>query len=982
MGIFFCLTRNNGILIHYSKQTTSHTTLCARTGMSIKQNAGAVWRLFNFKAELPVMTFNHVDFYTAGGFRKLFNQGNIMRKKSNLRRFLVLVSTLFILTTQANTDSAFWPGVQYDPQIPTFKQVLGYETGERITNHSDMLQFFTTLQQAAPDRIKLVEYARSWEGRKLIYAVVGNPTNIAALDEFAANMQKLADPRLTNTTAAKKMMQQLPASVWLQYGVHGNEISSTDAAMLTAYHLLAAPQDQINQQILTNTLVFIDPLQNPDGRERFTSRYYATVGLKPSDDRLSAEHNEPWPNGRSNHYLFDMNRDWLAQTQPETQGRIKLLNHFKPLVVIDLHEMESDYSYYFAPAAQPYNPHMTATQLANLALIGKNNGRHFDRFGFDYFTREIFDSFYPGYGDSWPTFYGALASTYELGSTRGEIFRRSNGQVLTYRDTVQQHFITSISTAEAVANHRVKLLNDFYTYQVSAIEAGESDRKERVFIMPNQRDRAANHRLATLMARHGVEVFQAQSDFKACGKKYDAGAYYIDTAQPRGRFVKTTFTRQVDMDAQFVEEQERRRSRKLDNEIYDVTGWSLPLMFNVDSDACGSSVKVASETINGNSTLLGQVKNLQAKVAYLVPWGDMAAGRFLTAALQQGVTLKSADEAFRLADKTHYPAGTLIIEKRNNKDNLSDTMTRLALQTGAVVDGVDSSWVSDGPSFGSARVMTLSAPKIAIAWDEPVSSLSAGNTRFVIERQFNYPVTAIRTQQLVDADLSAYDVLILPTGDHQAYKKTLGEAGASNLKAWVQRGGVLITLGNATRFAIDSQVDLLDVKLENAYRDADKEKKPAKKTVTDEAPETTKGTILSDKKALVNAIENTEEQPDIVAGVLVNVDVDQEHWLTAGVHPQVVAMVSGNSIYAPIKLGSGKNLAWFSDEKTVLASGYLWAENQRQLAYKPFLIHQPMERGMVISFTQEPTTRAYLDGLNLLLMNSIFRAAAHAKMVR
>tara|TARA_R110000744_G_scaffold160684_2_gene277003 strand:+ start:4420 stop:7119 length:2700 start_codon:yes stop_codon:yes gene_type:complete len=884
----------------------------------------------------------------------------------------LLISFVYLFSLSANSTEQMWPGSEYSSSIPTFKAVLGYDVGEKITNHGDMLRYFEALERAAPKQIKLFEYGRTWEGRKLIYAAIGNRDVIANLDGFANKMQKLSDPRLTDKSAAKVLIDQLPSSVWLGYGVHGNEISSTDAAMMTAYHLLAAPNEATNRKILKNTLVFIDPLQNPDGRTRFTSRYYATVGMQHSDDRLSAEHNEPWPSGRSNHYLFDMNRDWLAITQPETAGRIRAMNHYRPLVVIDLHEMGGDSSYYFSPAAQPFNPHMTKTQIDNMTAIGKNHGKHFDRHGFDYFTREVFDAFYPGYGDSWPIFYGASASTYEVSSSRGELFKKKTGETLTYRNTVQRHFVASISTAEGVADNHNKLLNDYYSYQTSAIKAGKNN-KERVYILPNKRNVAGSHRLATLMAQHGVEVKQADNDFKQCGKNYQAGAYFIDTAQPKGRFVKTTFTQQVDMSSAFVKEQERRRARKLDDEIYDVTGWSLPLMFDVDVDACSKAVKVANHLVESNDKLIGKVINSDATVAYLVSWGDMAAGRFLTAALQQNITLKSADKAFTLEDNQQFTAGTLIIEKRSNDDDLAAKIISIAKNTGAQVQGVNSSWVTQGPSFGSSNTVTMSAPKIAMAWDNPVSSLSAGNTRFVIERQFNYPVTAIRTLTLKSADLSNYQVLILPSGD---YKELLGVNGADNIKQWVKRGGVLITLGRATQFAAEHDIALLDVKRERAFKV--KEEDTSKTAKELEGESMVDGQLFANKSALVSASENTKESPDFVAGVLANIEVDQEHWLTAGVHKSLTAIAYGSDIYAPIKLASGKNLAWFSDAENVLASGYLWAENKKQLAYKPYLIHQPMGRGMVIAFTQEPTTRAYLDGLNVMLMNTIFRAAAHA----
>lgn len=864
---------------------------------------------------------------------------------------------------------AMWPGATYNSAMPTVKDVLGYNIGSRITSHNDMIRYFEALVKAAPDRILLKKMGTSWEGRQLIYVAIATPQRLANLDQFADDMNRLADPRTTTEKEAKNLIDTLPASVWLEHGVHGNEISSTDAAMMTAYHLLASQNDSMVEKILDQTVVFIDPLQNPDGRTRFIHNYYSMVGLEDSGDRLSVDQNEPWPRGRSNHYLFDMNRDWLAITQPETAARIRTLNHYKPTVVIDLHEMSGDDSYFFVPAADPINPHMQQGQLENNSLIGRNNAKHFDEFGFDYFTREVFDAFYPGYGDSWPTFYGASAATYEVASTRGMRYRDRDGDMNHFIEPVQKHFVASLSTLEAAAIHRKKILNDFYQYQVSAIRDGKKD-DERTFILPATKDRAGSHRLATLMATHGVEVVQATEGFKACGKRYAAGAYIIDTAQPRGRFVKTTFTQQVDMAEAFLKEQERRRARKLQDQIYDVTAWSLPLLFNIETQSCDDGISVASTAVNSDTQLEGKVVNPNAKVAYIVPWGDGAAGRFLTSALRQGVRLKSADEGFTVEGVGSFPAGSLVIEVKQNNEDIHTLVNQLAEASGAIVTGTNTSWVTQGPSFGSDRTPVMVAPKIAVAWDSPTRSLSAGATRFILERQFNYPVTAIRADMLATRNLNHYQVIILPAG---YYNSALGERGAANLNAWVQQGGVLITFAQATAFAAAPGSNLLDVELEYSFNEDTSISDP-----TEDHRGHTPGSIIKNKSQLIQRIENKNRMPDYVAGVLANVEVDQEHWLTAGVNSDVVALVTGNQIFAPMQLDAGNNVAWYKGADDLLASGYLWEENKQQMAYKPFLMVERQGAGMVIGFTQDPTSRAYLDGLNVMLLNAIFRGAAHA----
>lgn len=890
--------------------------------------------------------------------------------------FFTVCCLLFGQSAYAQDEFVYWPNPDYDPAIPTIEDVLGYQPGERITWHKDVIRYFEALQAAAPGRITLTEYARSWENRELIYAVVSSAENIARLDSIQADMQRLADPRITDEDQAEQIIAAQPAVTWLSYGVHGNEISSTDAAMLTAYHLLASRGDDRVESIMSDTVVVIDPMQNPDGRDRFIHNFEIAEGLLPDSDRLAAEHDEPWPGGRTNHYLFDMNRDWFIQTQPETQGRTSAMLEWYPVAYVDAHEMGSDGTYFFAPEAVPYNPHLAEDQTASLQLFGRNNARYFDMFGFDYFTREVYDAFYPGYGASWPSYFGSIAMTYEQASTRGLVFRQYNGNEVHYRYTVRNHFVTSLSTAETVSVNREKFLMDFYNYRVSAIEEGESE-DIRAYIVPAQEDQAAANKLAGLLSRQDVEVNRALESFNACGESYEAGSYVIRTDQPSKRFIRTLMDLDVPMESDFLAVQEQRRANNLPDEIYDVTGWSLPLMFNIQSHSCNRAPSGEFELVGTELFQSGTVSGGEASVSYLVPWGSAPAVRFLAGALRSGLTVKSNDKTFTNLDE-QYPAGTLILDVIDNPANVFEIISELAASTGANVVAVNDSWVTDGPSFGSANVAMLNEPKVAMAWDEPTTAYSAGNTRFVIERQFDYPVTPIRVDRLRSANLNRYQVLILPLMSGGGYKTALGEAGIENLKAWVRRGGVIIGMGNATRFLADPDVDLLSIRRERAVVEIDDD------STGDEEEEeaTVEGRYLTELEQYEDQITALEDDPDAVAGVLVRADVHPEHWLSAGVAPVLNVLVRGTDVYTPIRINEGVNVARFQGPDDLLASGYIWDENRRQLAYKPFVVAQQQGAGQVVAFTQDPTVRAYLDGLNVILMNAIFRGSAHARPVR
>jgi hypothetical protein len=912
--------------------------------------------------------------YQQAGSLLYVRRGKPIMKKITIRS-LLSIAILIVATSSLAAQNRFeyWPGASYDPEAPTFQKTLGYDPGERITSHAGLMKYLEALAAFAPDRVRLFEYARSWEGRKLIYVAISSQANIRQLDRIREGMKKLSDPRTTQAAEARSLISSLPAVIWLGYGVHGNEISSPDAALLTAYHLLASKNDPMAQEILSKVVLLIDPTQNPDGRDRFVHNFEIAEGLEPDPSPLAAEHNEPWPGGRTNHYYFDLNRDWLASTQPETHGRIRALQEWFPLVFVDLHEMGTDSTYYFAPEAVPYNPHLAKDQRANLELFGRNNAKWFDQFGFEYFTREVYDAFYPGYGASWPAYYGSVAMTYEQASVRGLVVRRSDETVMHFRDSVRHHFVASVSTAETAARNREKLISDFWRYRQSAIEEGSAE-AIKTYILPRRGDTSAVDKLAAVLAEQGVEIKRAPSSVRACAGEFPAGSYIISLAQPAKRLIRNLLDVHVHMEEAFLKEQERRRKRKLPDEIYDVTAWSLPLQFNVEAVACSEAIRGNFEEYRPARIPQGRV-NGQARVAYLAPWGTQAAGRLLAASLREGLRILSADKSFTIQGKT-YPTGTLIFKVKDNPANLRETLERIAAASGAEVFATDTGWVEDGINFGSRYVFHVRKPQIALAWDTPASAGSAGQTRFVLERQFGYPVTPIRTRQLATSDLSRFQVIILPDGG--GYAGVFGADGIRRLKEWVTQGGTLIALGGgAVSFLADSSTGLLDTAQENLSREGKAEVKPSdpKPSPTARTP----GKLLTSEEDFNRAIQPDSEPPDEVAGVLLKARVDSEHWMTAGVGKTVYVLVSGRAIFSPVKIDKGVNAVYFDAADQILASGYMWEENRKQMAFKPFVMVQNQGRGVVVGFTADPNFRAYMDGLNVLFLNAVFRGPAHAR---
>lgn len=871
--------------------------------------------------------------------------------------FGLVLLTLSVLTFSVSSMAAespakheFSPGTRYDPDIPTLKAILGYDHGEQITSPEQVLKYLDALVAAAPERTRLIDYATSWEGRSLKYLIISSAANIKNLASNQALMAQLADPRRYDASERDELPGKIKPVSWLSYGVHGNEVTSTDAALLSIYHLLAARGDATVDQILANSVVVIDPVQNPDGRARFVHHYQQNLGLKPSVHQLSAEHREAWPGGRTNHYLFDMNRDWFASTQPETRGRVEHFLKFYPVVHADVHEMGVDRTYYFPPPAEPFNPYITETQKGSLNLYGKGNASAFDRFNFDYFTREVYDAHYAGYGDTWPAFHGAIGMTFEMASPRGLVQRRDNGELVTYRDGVHRHFLTSIATMKTTATNGQKLLRDMADYRSAALE----DDRHYIF---SSGDESLRYKLATKLQLQGIEVNMLASDGRACGKSHPAGSLVVKAGQPSGNLVKTLLEPDSAIEEAFWSEQERKRTQGLTVGLYDLLAWSMPGLYGLEVETCDRSLD-GLVAFSAEKKRYGNYR--RADFAYVVPNQTSASMQFLAAALQAGLSVINIDADFTLNNR-NFSRGTLVIKVADASDATHEKIVSLAKRFDIELVSASSSWTDSGVNFGSPRAAALKAPEVALVWNTPTDQSAAGNTRFVIERQLGYPVTTIRTPYLSSRELSYFDVLIFPEGS--GYADALGSAGLENIRAWVSNGGVLITSGRATRLLLEDDLNLLDTQLEanvDAVDDADAEGFAA-------------AMKIESKDAYLKLLAEGAIWPDDIPGVILRGETNADHWLAAGVAKRLNFVIEGRDVYSPLKHGQGTNVVSFTASDDILHGGYLWEENRMQLAFKPAVMARQVGAGQVIGFAADPAFRGYLDGLHVMLGNAIFK---------
>ena len=841
------------------------------------------------------------------------------------------------------------PGTQYDPSIPTLEDVVGHDFREEITPPDQVVRYFEALADAAGDRTQLIQYAESWEGRPLIILVIGSPERIAALDDVKAGLARLAHPDGLSEADADALIADLPVVTARMHGVHGNEISSSGAAMAEAYHLLAAQGDPTVDMILDESLVLIDPVENPDGRSRFVLQNTMARARWPNEAAYSAEHDEPWPGGRVNHYLFDLNRDLFIQSQPETQGKVDIFLDFWPHIVVDLHEMGGNSTYFFPPTAPPTNPWYGERQIALMDVFGRANARVFDQRGFAYFNRDVYDAFYPGYVDMWPMGHGALGMTYEQASARAQVLRKSDGDLLTYGDGVLHHFTAAITSAETSARNRESILRDYLAFRREGIDLGRSGPAE--YIIHSAHDPGMARRLAFMLLENGIEVREADGPVTVEGRQIpQKGTFIVPMDQPTHRFVRNLLDPDVPMDEEFVQRQIDRRARRESDEIYDLTAWSQSLLWDVEvlvsDDPTGAAGVVVSKNNNPTNTVLPE-----AGVGYLMPWGTSTASA-VAEALRDGIRVRAAGAEFTLGGR-EYAVGTAIVRTAENDANLQQQLGRIASAHGAEVVPIDDSYVEEGASLGSNSVRALRSPRVLLVYDSPGQTNSVGFARYVLEQRYAQPTVAVRASSLGRANLADYDVIVFPSGN---YSSAVISGMVQELRNWTSNGGTMITMAGSTGWAI--RAELLSTTAERRGGRAVGDDPPR-----DETPD--------QPIEYLDEIVPEDEGPESVPGAILRTVLDTDHWLASGTDGEIGVLVQGSRVFTPMTLDNGTNVGRYGDLDDLVLSGIVWDEARPQLANKAFLMHESYGRGQIVAFAEDPNYRAYTEATELLFINAV-----------
>ena len=807
------------------------------------------------------------------------------------------------------------PLLMWSQSIKSPSEFLGYELGTQFTRHHEVVNYYQYLASEASHRVQLQEYGKTNERRPLLLAFVSSADNISNLETIRTEHIKSTE----GTSNASK------AIVWLSYNVHGNESVSTEASMQTIYELLTS-----KQAYLENTVVIIDPCINPDGRDRYVNWYNQFKNTPNQVNPDSKEHHEGWLSGRANHYMFDLNRDWAWLTQVESQQRLPMYNKWLPHIHVDFHEQGVDNPYFFAPSAEPFHEVITPFQRSFQETLGRNHAKYFDANGWFYFTKERFDLFYPSYGDTYPTYNGAIGMTYEQGGSgrAGLGVITSLGDTLTLKDRMDHHKTTGLSTIEVASQNMVKLNQEFqkfyqpknYKYK-SYVLNGDIDKKQA---------------LADLLQKHGIEYGWGKKGVTK-GFNYKTGtngsiqtsenSLIVSTNQKKGTLVKVLF----EPDAKLS-----------DSLTYDITAWSLPYAYGVDAVASTSLVTAT----NSDKWTIYPPKPFEQMIsedvyAYISDWNSMKDARFLADLIVNKIKTRRAEKPFSLNGKI-FERGSLIITTSDNKNHpdFIKTLKSLTSKHLIMLDVADTGFVDQGKDFGSSYVGMIKPVKVGVLSGEPTSTLRFGEIWHFFEQQLHYPLTVLDADYIKRTDLSEYDVLILPDG--WGYRNFMDESMLKSVKEWVAAGGRLIAMGNS--------IDAID----------------GKEGFGIKARERKKDSTNLEVELYEN--EQRERMKQAITGAIFKTKVDPTHPLAFGYGDTYFSLKLGNDSFDYLESGT----VAYIENNTKPVAGFAGSEAQKTIKNSLVFGVENHGRGQVVYMVDNPLFRGFWENGKLFFANALF----------
>ena len=829
--------------------------------------------------------------------------------KNIVLTFLFLTISFSINSQELDLNYYVPSDQNYNDKIPTPKEIIGHQVGEWHVTHDKLVEYMKVLANSS-DRITLEDRGKTFEGRPLLLLTITSPNNHSRIDDIRQR-------HIEGTNDSSLDVTNDPIVVYQGFSIHGNEPSGSNAALAVAYYL-AASTSSATEDLLNNTVILFDPSFNPDGLQRFA--YWANTNKSKNinPDSNDREYFEVWPRGRTNHYWFDMNRDWLPVQLPESRARIASFHKWLPNILTDHHEMGSNSTFFFQPGI-PSRTHPLTPQL-NQDLtkeIGNYHAKALDKIGSQYYSEESYDDFYYGKGSTFPDINGSIGILFEQGSSRGHAQETSNG-ILTFPFTIRNQYTAAMSTLEAAKNMRVKILKyqqDFYK------KARNESSKAKAIVFGDHKDAAKSYHLAEVLKRHQIAIHEVKSDFRADGKKFRKGySYVVPMNQKNQKLVKAMF--------------DVRTSFK-DSLFYDVSAWTFNHSFGVDY-AENISLNNAGPEIKTLKINEGSVSK-KSNVGYLMPWNEYYTPKALNAILQKGLRAKVSMKNFNNGGNS-YDYGTIQIPVQNQKldsQELYNFLKTVANESHLEIKGV-STGLNDGIDLGSNNFKNISLPKVAMLVGNGVNVSDPGEIWHLFDQRYDMHVTKLDMIYFNRIDISKYTVIIAPNS------RGLDKKSIEKLQKWVRDGGTLIGYRSAAKWLKSNKF----INFEFVTSNID--------TIKD---------VSFEAKSLKNGAQ-------VIGGAIFEATIDRSHPINFGYKNDKIALFRNTTLFMKADKKSYNNPIQYTNNP--LLSGYISKENAKVIKNTvPFKV-QRMGRGRVLVFTDNTNFRAFWYGTNKLLMNAVF----------
>ncbi|MBN1301629.1 MAG: hypothetical protein JW995_10480 [Melioribacteraceae bacterium] len=905
---------------------------------------------------------------------------------------IFLLHSALSLFSQSH-DIAFYPDGTYDAKIPKVEDVLGFKPGSHPIRYVEMVQYLTRLAESSP-LVTLHQEGETHQGRKLYYMIITSGRNRNQLETIRSNILRLSDPRKISNKEADEIIKNSPAVALMMYSIHGNETSGTDAGIQLAYQL-AAGTDDLTKKLLEDLVIIIYPSENPDGRERFLSQVETWSGKVPNSDVQSMPHSGVWPSGRTNHYHFDLNRDWFILSQPESRARVKLMQEWNPQLVVDAHEMGSYSSFLFNPPREPINPYMDFRIRNWWKVFAQDQAGAFDRYGWSYYTREWLEEWFPGYGSSYPSYFGAVAILYEQARTSGIEIKRPDGTMLTFADAVHHQFISSISNLSTAAKNRKKLLSDFYEIKKDAVNKNREDGIKTFIINPDKNVSRTN-RLIEILLSHGIEVYKTQKEISAADavnywnekakSNFPSGSVVIPVQQPAQPLINAVMEFDTRMDNKFLKSERESIEKGEGTRLYEVSSWSLPIAFGVDAYASGEELRSDLKLINKPESAEGKFENDNSSYGYLIKYEEDNSVKALITLLENDVKVRSALKPFKVEGNS-YDRGTLLIRNTENPSLDKNILKKIAADNVIQITGVNTALSQSGPDLGADQFPLLVQPRIAVLTGTSISLYNYGTIMHLLDDELRIRVTTLNADYFSRYDLRKYNVLIVPSyyGGSQSFKDSFGKTGIKKLNDWVNNGGTLIAIGRSAESMADTTVNISKVRLRrqvisrlDEFADALKAELSYKKISIDslaiwEGQEIKVEDKKEDKIAKPDVIKLLDQDNKfkryMPQGAIVKINLNPEHWLCFGLPDKVPALYTSSHVL--LSKSPVQTAARIADVKDIRVSGLLWHEAKYRMANASYLTRESLGNGQLILFADEPTFRSYFESTERLFLNSL-----------